>query len=127
MVRMCWQNNESVALKFLSGNIDLCTMSKTDLVDDIILAMQKRGVLQCLEDGLVDKCASNTSVPYRLVLANSIAAKMKSKTSLTDIPTAISDHKVLAELGFVLIDTDGNLRNSIMRESGLRYLITLCL
>ena len=123
MVRMCRQNNESVAQKFLFGNIDLCTMSKTDFVDDIILAMHKHDVLQCLEDGLVDKRASNTSVPYRLVLANSIAAKMKSKTSLTDIPTAISDHKVLAELGFVLIDTDGNLRNSIMRESGLRYLL----
>ena len=123
MVRMCRQNNESVAQKFLSGHIDLATISKTDFVDDIILSMHKRGVLGCLEHGLVDKRASNTSVPFRLVLANSIAAKMKTKTSLTDIPTAISDHKVLAELGFVLVDTSGNLRNSIMRESGLRYLL----
>ena len=123
MVRMCQQNKASVAQKFQAGQLDMCAMSKTDFVDEIILAMNKCGILQCLEDGLDDKRASNTSVPFKLIMANAIAAKMKIKTSLTDIPTAISDHKVLAELGYALIDTSGNLRNNIMRESGLRYLL----
>ena len=123
VVRMCQQNKASVAQKFKSGQLDMCALSKTDFVDEIILAMNKCGILQCLEDGLDDKRASNTSVPFKLILANAIAAKMKVKTSLTDVPTAISDHRVLAELGYALIDTSSDLRNSIMRESGLRYLL----
>ena len=48
---------------------------------------------------------------------------MKVQTSLTDIPYAISDHRTLAELGYTIIDTDGNLKNGLMQEGSLRHLL----
>ena len=48
---------------------------------------------------------------------------MKVQTSLTDIPFAINDHKTLAELGYALIDTEGNLKSGLMQESSLRFLL----
>ncbi|MFV0275306.1 MAG: transposase [Bacilli bacterium] len=47
---------------------------------------------------------------------------MKTKTSLSDIPFAITDHRVLAKLGYNIVDTDGNLKAGLMRESSLRFL-----
>ena len=46
-----------------------------------------------------------------------------SDTSLTDIPFAITDHRVLAELGYTLIDTEDSLNDGLMQESGLRFIL----
>lgn len=85
--------------------------------------MKKRGIVDCIAESIEDKRADNTTIPFELVLALSIGAKMKSKTSLSDIPYAITDHRVIAELGYNVIDTDINLENGLMRESSLRFLV----
>lgn len=107
----------------MKGQVDAVHSSTTNLVDEIILAMNKHKILQCLEDGIPDKRASNASIPFNLALTLSVAAKMKIKTSLTDIPFAITDHRVLAELGWALYDTEKSLKNGLMRESSLRSLV----
>ena len=123
MIRFCQQNKESVLAKMLNGQLDSVASSTTNFVDEIILAMHKKGVLGCLKNSIADKRADNTTIPFDLVLALSIAAKMKIKTSLSDIPFAITDHRALAELGYALVDTDGDLDKGLMRESSLRFLI----
>lgn len=69
-----------------------------------------------------DKRKQNTTIPFNLVIALSVAAKMKIKTSLTDIPYAITDHRVLSQLGYNIVDTNKSLKNGMMQESSLRFL-----
>lgn len=123
MIKYCKQNNEIVLAQIKRGNLDYAHLSSSNLVDDIIREMNTRGVLQSMEDGIQDLRASNQSIPFRLILGFIIAAKMKHRMSLTDIPFAITDHKLLGGLGYNLVDAEGNLGASLMTESGLRYLV----
>lgn len=84
---------------------------------------KRNGILDCLTDAIKDKRANNTTIPFNLILTLSIAAKMKVKTSLTDIPFAITDHRVLAKLGYNIVDTTGNLKSGLMEEGSLRFLL----
>jgi len=122
MVKLCHENRLKVLEKLRSGDIDSIALSQTNLVDDIILAMQSSDILQCLKNGIPDKRAHNTVIPFDLVWALAIAAKMKVRTSLTDIPHAITDHRTLAKLGYTLVSDDG-VGNDLMRESSLRFLL----
>ena len=123
MIRLCKYNQDSVLDKVKKGKLDAVTLSTSNLIDDIILEMNKLKVLDCLKDNIPDLRAKNTTIPYNLIWASAIVAKMKVQTSLTDIPYAISDHKTLAELGYTVIDTAGNLKNGLMQESSLRFLL----
>ncbi|MFV0275551.1 MAG: transposase [Bacilli bacterium] len=87
-----------------------------------MLYMSENDILNCLTNSIEDKRAHNTTIPFNLVMALSIAAKMKTKTSLSDIPYASTDHRVLAKLGYNIVDTNGNLKDSMMTESSLRFL-----
>lgn len=118
MIKVCQQNKSSVLDQIRAGKLDAAALSRTDLVDDIILSMLKHGILSCLGDAIPDKRASNNSIPFELILALAVAAKMKVKTALTDIPFAITDHRVLAELGYNIIDPD----KGIMTEGSIRHL-----
>lgn len=120
MIKICKQNNESVLSKIRNGKLDSISLSQTNLVDDIILAMHNNGILSHIKDNITDKRADNTVIPFDLVWALSIAAKMKVKTSLSDIPYAITDHRALGKLGYTLI---GDLNNGLMQEGSLRFLI----
>ncbi len=122
MIKLCHENSPKVLDKLRSGEIDSLELSTSNLVDDIILSMQTSGILLCLKNGIPDKRAHNTVIPFDLVWALAIAAKMKVKTSLTDIPHAITDHRTLAKLGYTLI-SDNGLGNDLMRESSLRFLL----
>ncbi|MFV0520124.1 MAG: transposase, partial [Lachnospirales bacterium] len=104
------------------GKLDYAHLSVSNFVDDIILSMNSNGVLDCIDNTIQDKRHHNKLIPFKLIMALSVVAKMKVKTSLTDIPYAIQDHKVLADLGYTLIDNDG-LNNGLMSESGLRFLL----
>lgn len=119
MIKICKQNQESVLKKIYKNDFDIVTASTSNLVDDIILAMYEQGILECLTSSIKDKRAHNTTIPFNLVLALSVAAKMKTRTSLSDIPFAITDHRVLSKLGYNVVDTKGGL----MRESSLRFLL----
>lgn len=123
VLKCCKANKESVLRQVKSGNIDAITLSSTNLVDDIILAMHTNGILDCLNNGIADRRSHNTTVPYNVIWASSIAAKMKVQSSLTDIPFAITDHRVLAELGYSLYDSDGNIGNALMNEGSIRFLL----
>lgn len=124
MIRLCKHNQESIPGKVRNGELDLVALSMTSLIDDIILEMNNTHMFDYLSDNILDLHAhNNTTIPYSLIWASAIAAKMKIQTSLTDVPYALSDHKTLAQLGYTLIDTDGNLKQGLMREGSLRFLL----
>lgn len=123
MIRLCKYNQENVIEKVRNGQLDAIALSTTDLIDDIILEMNSHQIFECLKDNIPDFRKANSVIPYELIWACSIAAKMKVQTSLTDIPFAINDHKTLAELGYALVDDNGNLKNGLMQESSLRFLL----
>ncbi len=122
MIKICKENKESVLRKIYTGAFDNVVSSISNLVDDIILSMHKHGILACLANKLPDKRAHNTTIPFELVMALSVAAKMKTNTSICDVPYAITDHRVLAELGYNIIDTEKDLKAGMMTESSLRFL-----
>lgn len=122
MIKVCKQNKKVVLKKIYSGAFDNVVPSVSNLVDDIILNMYKNRIFSCLISKLPDKRAHNTTIPFELVLALSIAAKMKTNTSISDIPYAITDHKVLAELGYNIINTEKKKKTGMMTESSLRFL-----
>ena len=121
MIKVCKENKKGLTQKMMSNNFDFVAMSQSNL-DDIILSMHQNKILECLTKAMPDKRAHNTTIPFDLVLALSVAAKMKTKTSLSDIPYAITDHCVLSELGYNIIDTDKDLKTGMMTESSLRFL-----
>lgn len=116
MIKKCKLNQENVIRQITNGNFDNVSFSESNFADDIMLSMYDQGILGCLTDSLKDKCRVNSSLPFELILSLSIAAKMKVKTSLSDISYAIQDHRVLAKLGYNIVDTEGNLKDSLMRE-----------
>ena len=120
MIKICKENKTETMQKILTNNIDGISISQSNLVDNIILSMYENKILDCLIKAIPDKRKHNTTIPFELVIALSIAAKMKTKTSLSDIPFAITDHCVLSKLGYNIIDTD--LKIGLMRESTLRFL-----
>ena len=123
MIRLCKHNQDNVIAKVRNGELDAVALSTSNLIDDIILQMHQYKVFDCLKDNIPDLRYHNTTIPYHLVWASSVAAKMKVQTSLTDIPFAINNHKTLAQLGYTIIDTDGNLKTGLMQESSLRFLL----
>lgn len=123
VLKCCKSDKESVLEQVRAGKIDAITLSSTNLVDDIIHAMHTNGILNCLSQGIKDRRSHNTTVPYNMIWASAIAAKMKVHTSLTDIPYAITDHRVLAELGYSLYDSSGNISESLMNEGSIRFLV----
>lgn len=123
VVRFCKENKESVIAKMRNGQLDdfrFCA-SHTGLAEDIMLAMHDNGVLNCLTQAIPDKRKDNTTVHFDLILALSVTAKMKTHMSLTDIPFAITDHKLLAKLGYNMTDIDED--KGLMTEGSLRALI----
>lgn len=123
MINLCVQNQNSIINKIKNNNIDNVALSESNLADDIILSMYDKGVLSCLKEAIEDKRAKNTVLPFDLILTLSIAAKMKVKTSISDIPYAITDHRVLSKLGYNIVDTNGNLKDELMKESSIRFLL----
>ena len=123
MIRMCKYNQNNVLEKVRNGEIDTVALSCSNLIDDIILEMHKTNIFDLLKDNIPDLRADNTTIPYELIWASAVAAKMKVQTSLSDIPFAIHDHRTLAKLGYTLVDTDGNLKIGLMREGSLRFLL----
>lgn len=123
MIKVCKLNQENVIRQITNGSFDNVSLSESNFADDIILSMYDQGILGCLSNCLKDKRRANSTLPFDLILSLAIAAKMKVKMSLSDIPYAIQDHRVLAKLGYNIVDTEGNLKNALMRESSLRLLL----
>lgn len=113
-MRICKQDNNSILRSIYSGEVDAISISTTSLVDEVILSMHRHGILSCVRDAFPDKRASNTAVPFDIILALAIASKMRQHTSLTDIPFALTDHRTLSELGYAIYGDD--LSDGIMSD-----------
>ena len=120
MLTLCKNNKQQMKQLIQNKQLDAIMTSNSELVDDIILAMQHDGIIDCLDSSFTDKRRHNSFVPFKLIMALSIAAKMKVHTSLTDIPYAIQDHRVLAELGFNIAF---NNKSSLFTEGTIRHLL----
>jgi hypothetical protein len=122
IIKTVQQNKESVLDKIRIGKIDSVALSSTNLVDEIMLSMHQNGILSCVKNVIPDKRKPNTTVPFDLILTLATAAKMKVKTALSDVPYAIQDHRLLAELGYNIIDENG-IEKGIMAEGQIRHLL----
>lgn len=119
MLKLCTHNKEKVLDRINNGYLDAVVPSSSNLVDDIILKMCDLEVVD-LFDNSFDKRAHNAVVPFNLILMLSVAAKMKIRTSLTDIPYAIQDHRTLSRLGYNAV-TKGT--NELLTEGTIRALL----
>ena len=125
MIKLCTENRKYIEHSIKNGELDRVHLSVSNFIDDIIIFANDNGFLDCLEEGIADKRHHNKLIPFKLILTLAIASKMKIRSSLTDIPYAISDHRVLSKLGYTIVgdDDDHNLKNGLMRESTLRFLL----
>ncbi len=124
MIKVCRYNQNNVIEQIKNGKLDAVALSNSNLIDDIILKMSDINVFECLKNNIQDKRSRNTTIPYELVWASAIAAKMRVQTSLTDIPFALNDHRTLAKLGYTIISSNGKLKEGLMQESSLRFLLS---
>lgn len=120
-MRLIKNDKNKVLQQVRSQVLDGIVASNSNLVDDIILSMMRDGVLDCLNNSFPDKRKKNSTIPLSFIMALAIAAKMKVKTSLTDIPYAIQDHRTLAELGYNILNDDAD--DGWLTEGTIRHLI----
>ena len=123
MLQICHKDKEKVYASIRSGHIDAADLSLPCLVDTIILTMKKRGLLAPLTGALADKRHDNHHIPFDILLTLAVTAKLKLKTSLTDVPFAVSDAELLAELGWNIWDIGRNINDGLFSESVMRKLI----
>lgn len=120
MLTICKKDRNEMERCIKNKKLDAILPSSSDIIDDIILAMIQDGIIDCLHNPLTDKRRHNSYVPFKLVMVLAIASKMKVRSSLTDIPYAISDYRVLAELGYNLINHD---KEELFTEGTIRHLL----
>lgn len=120
MLTICKNNKAEIKKLIENKGLSNIVISNTNLIDDIILAMARDGIINCLDNGFCDKRRHNSFIPFKLIIALAVAAKMKIHTSLTDIPSAIQDHRVLAELGYNIVL---NNKEELFTEGTIRYLL----
>ncbi len=121
MLTLCKENKNAIKKLVKNKGLNNIVISNSNLIDDIILSMQRDGIIDCLDKGFPDKRRHNSFIPFKLIIALAVAAKMRIHTSLTDIPLAIKDHRVLAELGYNLKFDN---KNELFSEGTIRYLLT---
>lgn len=123
MIQICRKDKEKVYKAIRSGKIDAAEMSFPNLIDDILLALKRKGLTAPLSQALPDKRRDNSHIPFDILLCLAIAAKLKCKTSLTDVPFAINDAELLAELGWNIWDNERDVNDGLFSESVMRKLI----
>ena len=123
MIQICRKDKEKVYAAIRSGKIDAAEMSFPNLIDDIILTMKRRGLTAPLAQVLPDKRRDNSHIPFDILLCLAVAAKLKCKTSLTDVPFAVTEAELLAELGWNLWDNERGVEEGLFSESVMRKLL----
>ncbi len=124
MIQLCRKDKEKVYQAIRFGNIDATDMALPNLIDDIILSMKKHGLLEMLPSALPDKRRDNHHIPFEILLCLAVTAKLKIKTSLTNVPFTVSDAELLAELGWNVWDNERNLNEGLFSESVMRKLLS---
>lgn len=123
MIQICRKDKEKVFEAIRTGKIDAAEMSFPNLIDDIILMMKKRGLTDRLAQALPDKRRDNSHIPFDILLCLAVAAKLKCRTSLTDVPFAVTEAELLAELGWNIWDNERNVNEGLFSESVMRKLL----
>lgn len=124
MLQLCKNQKEKILNAIQRGSIDAADVSFPNLIDTILLKMKELGISSGLEGAFKDKRKKNAHFPFSILLLLFIAAKMKLKTSLTDVPYAITDGELLVELGWNIWDTDRDLKKGLMAEGTIRNLVS---
>jgi hypothetical protein len=115
-------NKAAVLEKLKAGRIDGAAMSGESFVEKIIKKTLETGITGGLEHIIADKSAENSSIPMKPRWVLAIAAMMKVKTSMTDIPHALEDAELLAMIGWNLRDSGNNIAKGLMDEGEPRHL-----
>lgn len=123
MIQISRKDKQKVYDAIRTGRIDAADMSFPNLIDDIILSMKKHGLTQPLSHALVDKRRNNHHIPFDILLCLAVTAKLKCKTSLTDVPFAVTEAELLAELGWNLWDNGRDVNEGLFSESVMRKLL----
>jgi hypothetical protein len=123
MLQLCRNDKEKVLEAIKAGSIDAADVSFPNLIDTIILKMKNIGLISKLSESFKDKRKKNKHIPFEILIALAITAKMKLKTSLTDVAYAVTDSELLSELGWNICDTDRNLEEGLFAEGVMRNII----
>jgi hypothetical protein len=100
MLRISKANQEAIREKIRAGRIEGAAPGRENFVDIIIKKMNALGVIDDLKYVIADQWAGNAHIPLELLRALGIDAKLKVKTSMTDIPYAVKDTQLPADFGF---------------------------
>jgi len=123
MIQITKKDKEKVLEAIRKGTIDAADVSFPNLIDAIILKMKREGILELLEKAFSDKRSDNKNIPFHLIMTLAITAKMKIKTSLTDVPFAITNAETLSEIGWNIWDNERSLEEGLMSEGTIRNLV----
>ena len=123
MVQISKEDKEKVIEAIHSGTIDTAELALPALADSIVLAMKHHGLIEPLNEAFEDKRSDNLHIPSDILLTLAITAKLKQKTSLTDIPFAVTDAGLLAELGWNAWDYGRDVNDGLFSESVMRKLV----
>ena len=128
MLSIVQSNKEAVLEKIRLGRIDDAQIGGRNFVETIIKKMLGMGILDELDHVVKDKrkpgpflADESGLIPLKLLFTLAITAKMKVKTSMTDIPRAIEDAELLSQLGYNLVRTPDGGREDLMTEGEYRY------
>jgi hypothetical protein len=123
MIQLCEKNKEKVLDVIRKGTIDAADVSYPNIIDAMILKMKREGILELLDKAFSDKRSDNKNIPFHLIFTLAIAAKMKIKTSLTDVPFAITNAETLSEIGWNIWDNERSLEEGLMSEGAIRNFV----
>ena len=123
MIHIRKKDKEKVLEAIYPDTIDTAGLALPALAGSVVLAMKHHGFLEPLNDAFKDKRSDNLHIPSNILLALAITAKLKQKTSLTDIPFAVTDTGLLAELGWNAWDYGRNVNEGLFSESVMRKLV----
>ena len=120
MIQICRKYKEKVFEAIRTGKIVTAEMSFPNLIDDILLTMKKGGLPTSSTQALPDKRRDNSHIPILLYLA--VAAKLKCRANLTDVPFAVTEAELLAELGWNIWDNERDANDELFSKSVMRKL-----
>lgn len=124
MLTICKNEKEKVIEGLKQGNLDSAAIAVPNIIDDIILDTAQKELLEIFKEVFDDKRAiKNRQIPIEMVFTLAIAAKMKLKESLTDIPYAITDADTLAMLGYNMYESENGIEKGLISDGLIRGLI----
>lgn len=123
MVQISKKDKEKVLEAIRLGKIDTTELALPALADSIVLIMKQHGFIEPLNKVFEDKRSDNLHIPSDILLTLAITAKLKQKTSLTDIPFAVTDAGLLAELGWNAWDYGRDVNDGLFSENVMRRLV----